>query len=159
MRNRRSGFTLIEMLMVVVIMGIVLSIASPKLTTAASQMAVHNARNEVSAMISLTRALAVQNGRRATFVQEGNSVRVELARGYGSTTDTVAARDLAEQHKVALGSSAKLEVPFDPRGFAIRSSADESRIISIQRDGFTDTVCVIGLGKISTDGNKCSTLQ
>ena len=54
MRNRRSGFTLIEMLMVVVIMGIVLSMASPKLTTAASQMAVHNARNEVSAMISLT---------------------------------------------------------------------------------------------------------
>ena len=86
-------------------------------------------------------------------------MRVELAKGYGSTTDTVAARDLAGQHKVSLGPSEKLEIPFDPRGFAIRSSADESRIISVQRDVFTDTVCVIGLGKISTDGNKCSTLQ
>ena len=159
MRKGRSGFTLIEMLLVFVIMGIVLSMASPKLGKAADQMAVHNARNEVSAMISLTRALAVQNGRRATFIQEGNMVRVELAQGYGSTTDTVAARDLAGQHKVSLGPSEKLEIPFDPRGFAIRSSADESRIISVQRDVFTDTVCVIGLGKISTDGNKCSTLQ
>lgn len=159
MRNGDRGFTLVEMLLVVVIMGIVLSLASPKLGTAASQMAVRNSRNEVSAMISLTRALAVQNGRRATFVQEGNTVRVELAQGYGSTTDTMATRDLAGQHKVALGPSAKLTIPFDPRGFAIPGSVGESRTIAITRDAFADTVCVIGLGKISTDGNKCSILQ
>lgn len=159
MRTGDRGFTLIEMLLVIIIMGIVLSMASPKLGTAAAQMAVHNARNEVSAMISLARALAVQNGRRASFIQEGNTVRVELALGYGSATDTIATRDLAGQHKVTVGPSQALEIPFDPRGFAIRSSTDGSRIISVRRDAFTDTVCVIGLGKISTDGNKCSVLQ
>lgn len=159
MRNRSSGFTLIEMLMVFVIMGIVLSLASPKLVRAAGQMAVRNSRNEVSAMISLARALAIQNGRRTLFVQEGNVVRVELAKGLGATTDTVAARDLAAQHKVALGPSAKLVIPFDPRGFAIPTAKDESRVISISRDDFSDVVCVIGLGKISTDSDKCATLQ
>jgi type II secretion system protein H len=159
MRNRSSGFTLIEMLMVFVIMGIVLSLASPKLATAAGRMAVSNSRNEVSAMISLARALSVQNGRRAMFVQEGNTVRVELAQGYGAATDTVAVRDLAAQHKVVLGPSTKLTIPFDPRGFAIPASKDESRVITIKRDDFTGTVCVFGLGKISTDGNQCANLK
>jgi type II secretion system protein H len=159
MRNGDRGFTLIEMLMVFVIMGIVLSLASPKLAKAAGQMAVRNSRNEVSAMISLARALAIQNGRRAVFIQEGNVVRVELETGSGTTTDTVAARDLASQHKVALGPNAKLSIPFDPRGFAIPTSKDESRTISIKRDDFTDVVCVFGLGKISTDSDKCATLQ
>ncbi len=159
MRNRSSGFTLIEMLMVFVIMGIVLSLASPKLSRAAGQMAVSNSRNEVSAMISLARALAIQNGRRAAFVQEGNVVRVELATGFGATTDTVTARDLASQHKVVLGPNAKLSIPFDPRGFAIPNAKDESRIISISRDDFNGVVCVIGLGKISTDSNKCAALE
>lgn len=157
MRNGDRGFTLIEMLLVFVIMGIVLSLAAPKLGKAAGQMAVRNARNEASAMISLTRALAIQNGRRATFVQEGGTIRVELAQGYGSSVNVMAERDLAAQHGVTLGPSDKLEIPFDPRGFAIPSATDESRIIEIKRDGFTDEVCVIGLGKISTD--KCSVLQ
>ncbi len=161
MRNRAgsSGFTLIEMLMVFVIMGIVLSLASPKLSRAAGQMAVRNSRNEVSAMISLARALAIQNGRRAAFIQEGNTVRVELAQGSGSATDTMAIRDLSAQHKVALGPNAKVTIPFDPRGFAIPTSKDQSRVITMTRDGFTDTVCVFGLGKISTDSDKCATLQ
>jgi Tfp pilus assembly protein FimT len=147
------------MLMVVVITGIVLSFASPKLGTAASQMAVRNSRNEVSAMISLARALAIQNGRKTSFIQEGNSVRVELALGFGAATDTMAMRDLAAQHKVALGPNAKLTIPFDPRGFAIPISKDESRTITITRDAFADTVCVFGLGKISTDSDKCVALQ
>jgi type II secretion system protein H len=159
MKKGVRGFTLIEMLMVFVIMGIVLSLASPKLAKASGQMAVRNSRNEVSAMVSLARALAIQNGRSASFIQEGNTVRVELATGSGATTDTVASRDLAEQHKVALGPSDKLVIPFDPRGFAIPTTKDESRTIQITRDDFTDTVCVFGLGKISTDSDKCSALQ
>ncbi|HEY9427742.1 MAG TPA: prepilin-type N-terminal cleavage/methylation domain-containing protein [Gemmatimonadaceae bacterium] len=159
MLNRDSGFTLIEMLMVFVIMGIVLSLASPKLSKAAGQMAVRNSRNEVSAMISLARALAIQNGRRAVFIQEGNTVRVELARGSGTTTDTTTMRDLATQHKVALGPNAKVTIPFDPRGFAIPISKDDPRLITIKRDGFTDTICVFGLGKISTDSDKCAAMQ
>lgn len=157
MRVGNRGFTLIEMLLVFVIMGIVLSMAAPKLGRAAGQMAVRNAQHEVSAMISLTRALAVQNGRRATFVQEGGAIRVELSRGYGSAVDVIAARDLGTQHKVTLGPSDKLEIPFDPRGFAIPGSSGASRLIAITRDGFADTVCVIGLGKIATD--KCGILQ
>ncbi|HEY9450796.1 MAG TPA: prepilin-type N-terminal cleavage/methylation domain-containing protein [Gemmatimonadaceae bacterium] len=159
MRNGDGGFTLIEMLMVFVIMGIVLSLASPKLSKATGQMAVHNSRNEVSAMISLARALAIQNGRRTMFIQEGNAVRVELAQGSGTATDTMAMRDLAAQHMVALGPNAKVTIPFDPRGFAIPISKDESRTITITRDGFTDTVCVFGLGKISTDSDKCAAMQ
>jgi type II secretion system protein H len=156
MRIGDRGFTLIEMLLVFVIMGIVLSLAAPKLGQAAGQMAVHNARNEVSAMISLTRALAVQNGRRATFVQEGGTVRVELSKGYGSAVDIMAVRDLSTQHGVTVGPSEKLEIPFDPRGFAIPDNSGPARLMEISRDRFTDEVCVIGLGKISTD--KCSIL-
>ena len=156
MRIGDRGFTLIEMMMVFVIMGIVLSLAAPKLTRAAGQMAVRNAWNEVSSMISLTRAVAVQNGRRATFIQEGGLVRVELSKGYGSATDTMAVRDLFGQHGVTVGPSDKLEVPFDPRGFAIPDNSGPDRLIEISRDGFKDTVCVIGLGKITTD--KCSVL-
>ena len=159
MRNGDGGFTLIEMLMVFIIMGIVLSLASPKLSKAAGQMAVRNSRNEVSAMISLARAVAIQNGRRTMFIQEGNAVRVEMATGSGAATDTMAMRDLAAQHKVALGPNAKVTIPFDPRGFAIPISKDDSRIITITRDGFTDTVCVFGLGKISTDSDKCAAMQ
>ncbi|HET7620375.1 MAG TPA: prepilin-type N-terminal cleavage/methylation domain-containing protein [Gemmatimonadaceae bacterium] len=158
MRNRSSGFTLIEMLMVFVIMGIVLSLASPKLGRAAGQMAVSNSRNEVSAMVSLARASAIQNGRPSFFVQEGNTVRVEVANGFGAT-DTLAMRDLAAQHKVGLGPNEKLVIPFDPRGFAIPNAKNEARTVTIERDDFTGVVCVFGLGKISTDADKCAALQ
>ncbi len=158
-RDGSGGFTLIEMLMVFVIMGIVLSLASPKLGRAAGQMAVSNSQNEVSAMVSLARALAIQNGRRADFIQEGSTVRVELAKGYGSATDTMAIRDLAGQHKVVLGPNDKLVIPFDPRGFAIPTNKDESRIVTIKRDDFTAVICVFGLGKISTEADKCAALD
>lgn len=149
MRNSERGFTLIEMLMVFVIMGIVLTLAAPKLGRAAGQMAVRNARNEVSSMISLTRSLAVQNGRRANFRQDGNIVLVTLQQGIGSNLDTMAIRDMGSRYGVIVGPSALLNVPFDPRGFTNGSVAP--RTIAITRDEFADTVCVIGLGKISTD--------
>ncbi|HEY9516451.1 MAG TPA: prepilin-type N-terminal cleavage/methylation domain-containing protein [Gemmatimonadaceae bacterium] len=152
MRNSERGFTLIEMLLVFVIMGIVLTLAAPKLGRASGQMAVRNARNEVSAMISLSRALAIQNGRRANFRQDGAIVLVTLENGIGGNLDTMALRDMGAKYGVLVGPSALLNVPFDPRGFTNGSTTP--RTIAISRDGFADTVCVIGLGKISTD--RCS---
>ena len=157
MRNSERGFTLIEMLLVFVIMGIVLSLAAPKLGRAAGQMAVRNARNEVSAMISLSRALAIQNGRRATFRQDGGIVLVTVEKGIGALVDTVSLRDVGAQYGVSVGPSATLDIPFDPRGFAIPDGSDVERTFAITRDGFADAVCVVGLGKISTD--KCDVLQ
>lgn len=157
MRNSERGFTLIEMLLVIVIMGIVLSLAAPKLGRSAGQMAVRNTRNEISAMLSQSRAFAIQNGRRTNFRQDGGIVLITIEKGVGNKLDTLMLRDLGSEHGVTLGPAATLTIPFDPRGFAIPDNSDVDRTIAVTRDAFADTVCVIGLGKISTD--RCSTLQ
>ena len=74
--KRRNGFTLIEMLIVVVIIGLIGLISLPRLNTAFAQSNVLSAKARVSALYSTARATAVSNTQTATLRVTGNQVMV-----------------------------------------------------------------------------------
>jgi type II secretion system protein H len=74
--KRGNGFTLIEMLIVVVIIGLLGLIALPKLNTAFAQSNVLSAKARIMALYSTARATAVSANQTAVLRINGNQVYV-----------------------------------------------------------------------------------
>jgi prepilin-type N-terminal cleavage/methylation domain-containing protein len=74
--KRGNGFTLIEMLIVVVIIGLIGIISLPRLNSAFAQSNVLSAKARLSALYSTARATAVSNNQTATLRVNGNQVMV-----------------------------------------------------------------------------------
>jgi prepilin-type N-terminal cleavage/methylation domain-containing protein len=143
----RSGFTLIEALIVVVILGLVVLIGYPKVGAAMVRTDLRSARTTVINLVATARAASVQTNRRTWIKLEGNKAYV-LARprqmaGAG-TVDTVGrVQDLSAQYKVTVAPALD-SIQFDPRGFGV-SLADT---ITLSRSSHTETVMLDGLGRV-----------
>ena len=74
--KRGNGFTLIEMLIVVVIIGLAGLIALPKLSTAFAQSNVLSAKARLSALYATARATAVSRNQTGILRVNGNQVYV-----------------------------------------------------------------------------------
>ena len=74
--SRRHGFTLIEMLMVVVIISLTTLMAVPRFRAAVNRSNMLSARAKVMASFSAARAAAAGSGRVTTMHVSGNSVWV-----------------------------------------------------------------------------------
>lgn len=74
--KRGNGFTLIEMLIVMVIIGLVSLISLPKLNTAFARSNVLSAKARLTALYNVARATAVSSNQTATLRMNGNQVMV-----------------------------------------------------------------------------------
>jgi prepilin-type N-terminal cleavage/methylation domain-containing protein len=74
--KRRTGFTLVETLVVVVVIGLIGLIALPKLNAAFAQSNVLSAKAKVMALYSTARATAVSANQTAVLRLNGNQVYV-----------------------------------------------------------------------------------
>jgi prepilin-type N-terminal cleavage/methylation domain-containing protein len=145
----RSGFTLIEALIVVVILGLVVLIGYPKVGAAMVKTDLRSARTTVINLVATARAASVQTNRRTWIKFEGNKVFV-MARPrqkpplLGNEADTVGrVQDLSAQYKVTVAPALD-SIQFDPRGFGV-SLADT---ITLSRSGHTEMVMLDGLGRV-----------
>lgn len=150
MRARRSGFTLIELLIVMTLMGIMGMFAYPKLRGTTTSWSTRSARQQVTSMLIVARAAAVQNGSEARFIRNGNVVRVTV--DSSGTYVTLAARNLYTEHGVTLstGGAARDTVRFDPRGIAIGLTG--VAMFKFTNATVKDSICVSKLGKVARTG-------
>jgi prepilin-type N-terminal cleavage/methylation domain-containing protein len=152
--RRRAGFTLVETLIVVVILGLIVLIGFPKLSAAMAQSDLRGARTTVVNLVATARAVSVQSNRLAWIKFQGNTAhvlarpRVVAAGGVGlNPPDTVGeVRDLAKQYKVTVAAN-KDSIQFDPRGFGAWTGGNASIVIS--RNGHSSTITIDGLGRVS----------
>jgi type II secretion system protein H len=92
--KRRNGFTLIETLLVVVIMGLVTLMALPKINSAFAHTNVINAKSRLVAVYSTARSAAMSSNQTAILRLNGNQVYVyarprRKAPTAGNSVDTI----------------------------------------------------------------------
>jgi prepilin-type N-terminal cleavage/methylation domain-containing protein len=145
----RNGFTLVETLIVVVLLGLIVLIGFPKISSAMSRTDLRSARTTMVNLVATARAAAVQGNRRTWIKFEGNTAHV-LARPRtdgAAGADTVGAiQDLADQYKVAV-TPALDSIQFDPRGFGANIGGGDT--ITVSRDGHSSTIIIDGLGRVT----------
>jgi prepilin-type N-terminal cleavage/methylation domain-containing protein len=150
--QRRDGFTLVEALIVVVLLGLMVVIGLPKVSSAMVRTDLRGARTTLVNTVAKARAASVQSNRITWVKVNGNFVHVgatpRLVVDGVSTTDTVGAvQDLAELYRVAVVAGGPDSIQFDPRGFGNGFTAAADTIF-LSRDGHTSFIAIDGLGRV-----------
>jgi prepilin-type N-terminal cleavage/methylation domain-containing protein len=153
--GRRSGFTLIETLLAVIIVGVMTLMAYPRVNNAMVKSNLRGARTRVVNMLSAARAAATQGGRSASYLRfNGNTAvvtasprRVALA---GSTEDTLGvAVNLSTAYGATVAvSNGTTQIAYDSRGIAAGVSANPVTI-TLTHGSYSQTVGVDMLGRVT----------
>ncbi|HEX5829940.1 MAG TPA: prepilin-type N-terminal cleavage/methylation domain-containing protein [Gemmatimonadaceae bacterium] len=163
MRTRRTGFTLVEILIVITIVGILSAIAMPKITQWRARSRLTSARQVLTASIAMARAAAVQKGFTSRLRLGNNEIlvevdtssvpgvpklaiikRVSLLEEYGATVVFVADSDV----------QSTMDLYYDPRGFAQPRlpAVGGPNVFRLAAGARTDSVCLARLGQILPRG-------
>ena len=125
MKRRPTGFTMIELLVAVVIVGIMAAMAMPKLKNGMAQESVRNARRSLVSHLSAARGAASSRGCRAVFhVVAGADPRVWVTSCplTGAGVDTVGrVSHLTDDHDVSLSHTGD-SLTFAPSGIGMGTS-------------------------------------
>jgi prepilin-type N-terminal cleavage/methylation domain-containing protein len=149
MFRNRSGYTIMEMIVVLVIFGLVTGLSMPRLHAASSSAGLRSARLQTAVYLAQAHSLAIQRGREAWFLRSGNTIKVTVD---SAGTQIIYGRvhDLSREHSVTIPSTSHDTIRFDARGYAIGAGSIEKVLLT--RDGLSDSVCVSKLGKVINRG-------
>jgi Tfp pilus assembly protein FimT len=137
------------MLMVIVIVGILVLIGFPKVSSAMVKTNVRGARTTLANMFTKARSAATQTNRKTRLKFSGNQVWIvaspRLLPGAG-TVDTIGpVENLNTIYGVAVTSPVD-SITFDPRGLAAGFGATST--LKVAKSGHTDSIVVDGLGRV-----------
>ena len=146
---RKSGFTFIEVMIVMIIIGLIAALGIPRIRDAIEKQNVRSARAAYSTLVAKARAAAVERGcRSALFTTSGSNGRawVTACRVTGAGRDTLGGIDpIAARYGITV-TAGKDSVTFDPRGIAIERVRT---VIHFQSGNIRDSVVVNSLGKVT----------
>ena len=144
-----TGFSLLEVLTVMVMVGIMVSLAIPRFGTTLARQSVRGARNSIVSMQAKARASAISRGRRTAFAIAGGRLAIMSQNPVtgtvdvvGRTIDTVTTRFGVT---LAFNPTTRDTLVFDARGLGIETS---STTIIISKGGFADTITFGQLGRV-----------
>jgi prepilin-type N-terminal cleavage/methylation domain-containing protein len=146
MHDRRRGFTLIEILIVMAIMGIVAMMALPKVGNMNDRNQMRSAKDGIEAKLAAARAAAIATGKQSRFYVEGDSMRMTLLSG---TTETAkgATVNLKNQFGVTVTSS-NITITFDGRGM----TSGSGNKVKFTRRTLSDSLCISPIGLVNRHG-------
>jgi prepilin-type N-terminal cleavage/methylation domain-containing protein len=145
-----KGFTVIEMLLVITILGVVTLIGLPRMSAGRSSASVRGARTTLVNMLARTRIAAMETSRITLLKIDGNNavilMRPRLLPGAGNADTLGAVAPLGDSYGVSVTATID-SVRFDPRGLATGFGTGTTFLLA--RNGFTETVRVDGLGRVT----------
>jgi prepilin-type N-terminal cleavage/methylation domain-containing protein len=146
---KTAGFTLLELMVVVILIAVLTTLALPKLTTAAQKANIRSTRIELSTMVTRARAAAIQRGCVDSLHLSSSSAWVTACKVVGTGRDTVGPVDkIGKRFGVTLAG--KTDFGFDPRGLLVGFSGGTITITgSGGNTGFSDSVVVNNVGKVT----------
>ena len=147
--SNRAGFTTIELVMVVIIIGVIATVAFPRIRGALEGQNVRSARAAGTTFVATARAAAVQRGCRGTLHMRADGrmwVTVcTVTPGVGKTLDTLGpVEPVGERYSVTVAPS-RDSVAFDARGL---KSGFERVTVVFATSNVRDSLVVNELGKV-----------
>jgi prepilin-type N-terminal cleavage/methylation domain-containing protein len=143
------GFTLIEMLMVVVVIGAMLAFGLPYFRSATTKSDVRGALDAVAALHSRTKSMAVQRGRVSRLVMDrtAGTMWVVANKVTGTGVDTVVGvQSMASRFGVTFTTVPTRDtLSFTPRGLGTESG---TTAIIVTKGAFADTLAVSSAGRL-----------
>jgi prepilin-type N-terminal cleavage/methylation domain-containing protein len=151
MARQTNGFTLIETMMVVTILGAMMLIGFPRMRDGMTRTNVRGARTTLINLLSKARTAATQTNRTTLLKIEGNNAfvlaRPRLVAAGISNADTLGAVErLGDIYGVTV-TAAIDSVRFDPRGLGTGFGTGTDFLVSL--NGKTETIRVDGLGRVT----------
>lgn len=152
--NRRMGFTVVEIMVVVVIAGLIILLGMPKVRQGMIRTNVRAARTTVVNMLAKARVVSTQQGRKTWVQLGGNKAYVQarprrLLAGAGACScDTIGSvENLNAKYGVTLTLTGADSIQFDPQGLATLGAA--SKTITVTKSSHYNTITVDGLGRVT----------
>jgi prepilin-type N-terminal cleavage/methylation domain-containing protein len=146
----RRGFTVIEMLLVILIIGIATLIGLPRMSAGATSASVRGARTTLVNLIARTRIAATETNRISVLKIEGNNavilLRPRRLPGVGNADTLGQVVQLGESYGVSV-TGAIDSVRFDPRGMG--SGFGSGTTFMVSKNGKTETIRIDGLGRVT----------
>jgi prepilin-type N-terminal cleavage/methylation domain-containing protein len=150
MATRANGFTLIELMIVLTILGTLMLIGYPRMRDGMTRTNVRGARTTLINLLSKARTAATQTNRITLLKIQGNNAfvlaRPRLVAAAGSDADTLGpVQPLGDIYGVTV-TAAIDSVRFDPRGLGTGFGTGTTFLVSL--NGKTETITVDGLGRV-----------
>lgn len=145
----RRGFSLIEMLIVLIISGLVLQLALPRFAAMRDRMALRAAKQQIGAYLVTARAMAIRRAKASTFKVKNNTIWATTTSSTGTDSTITGTVPLLTARGVSVskqGIGASDSIRFDPRGFAL---LDNARTYVLTRNSLKDSICISRLGLIA----------
>jgi prepilin-type N-terminal cleavage/methylation domain-containing protein len=151
--RRRSGFTLVETLIAVIIVSILSLMAFPRVNSAVSKSNVRAARTRLVNMFAAARAAATQNSRTAAYVEFNGNTAVITASprrtvGGAGTRDTIGGAVNLNTVYGATLSTTITTITYDPRGLATGFSSG-GQYIKVTKGSYADSIKIDQLGRVT----------
>lgn len=155
-RQNRSGFSMVELLVVMGIIGVLTAISLPRLQHLKDQAEMSTAMSRVIRGVMAARQSAIQRGKTAYFKVDANYVWV-IVDTTGIMSDSVvitSRQNLSDLHNVVLTAPTGVtSIDYDPRG--VSSQSTKKVFVFKHRNLLYDSLCVSKLG--NTIREKCPT--
>jgi prepilin-type N-terminal cleavage/methylation domain-containing protein len=136
----RRGFTLIEILIVIVMISLISLVAIPRFATGNGRRNMESARLRTAAALSTARQAAIQKGEPVVFTVISDSVIVKL-KAATDTSNILSPIPLYTLYKVHAETNADpLIIEFNARGFA---NSGNRTVIQLKRTGVANDSIVI----------------
>jgi prepilin-type N-terminal cleavage/methylation domain-containing protein len=147
--GRRRGFTLPEMLAVVVIMGIMAAMAGPRLARWVQTISQRSLANQLVADLGRARALAAREGSTVSLrVVDATTYRVTIDSPAGVVVRVVKTVDVSQMNRATVFvSPVGSRIAFDSRGI-YNTNSNVTQLV-VRRGTQSDTVQVTQVGRPS----------
>lgn len=147
---RNAGFTFVEILIVMIIIGIAAAMGIPRIRDSMQKQNVRSARAAIATMVAKTRAAAVQRGCRATLqLRASGRAWITACKtstvGATSTLDTIGGVELVASRWNVTMSETNDSIRFDPRGINVDY---QQTIVRFLAGSIADSVIINQLGKV-----------
>ena len=152
LRSERRGFTLVEMMIAICVVGLMMLVGLPKAQAALRKAQLRSARNAVINLYQQARTRAINENRLVTVNLNGTSVWVtaQPRRTGGAHTcdcDTIGTvQDINGHYGVSMGYDGATYT-VDPRGLGTAPGVDNK--IWFTRSGIRDSFTITGYGRIN----------